>query len=99
MLKKFWDFIKTYAISFAEKPLLDEGGQALEKMLEKFREKNQEAADGLVVSLYMLATTVGEDVVADTENVYDDHALEEVISELKEYAEKHGITLPEINKN
>ena len=58
MFKKVWDFIKTYALTFAEAPLLNEGGQALEKMLEKFREKQPEAADGLVISLYMLVTTV-----------------------------------------
>ena len=98
MLKKFWGFVQNYVLVLFEKPLLDEGGQALEKMLEKFREKNQEASDALVVSLYMLVTTVGVDVVASTATPYDDKALAETKAELIEYAEKHNITLPEINK-
>lgn len=97
-MKKIWEFVKTYLLTFAEGPILNEGGQALEKMLEQFRLKHQEAADGLVISLYMLVTTVGEDVVKNTTNEYDDHALAEVKAELVEYAAKHSITLPEINK-
>lgn len=97
-MKKVFDFLKTYLLAFAEKPLLEEGGAAIEKMLENFRLKHQEAADGLVVGLYMLVTTVGADVVADTTNEYDDHALEAVKKELQEYAERHNISLPEINK-
>jgi len=97
-MKKIWDFLTTYVLGFVEGPLLNEGGQAIEKMLEDFRAKNQEAADGLVVGLYMLITTVGKDVVAKTTNTYDDHAVDEVLSEVKEYAARHSITLPEINK-
>lgn len=98
MLKKVWAFIQTYALTLVEKPLLEEGGQAFEKMLEDFRLKHQEIADGGVVFLYMLVTTSGADIVARTDNEYDDHALEEVKAELVEYATKHGIKLPEINK-
>ena len=97
-MKKIWDFVKTYLLTFAEGPILNEGGQAFEKMLESFGLKQQEAADALVVSLYMLVTTVGEDVVKDTANEYDDHAIAEVKAELVEYATRHNITLPEINK-
>src|SRR5574339_994921 len=97
-MKKIWDFMKTYILGFAEDKLLDEGGQALEKALEAFREKKPEIADALVVNLYMLITTVGKDVVVKTENPYDDHAVAEVLAEVKEYAERHGITLPEIDK-
>lgn len=93
-MKKILSFI----LAFAETPLLKEGGDAFEKFLEAFREKNQEAADALVVGLYMGITTVGEDLVKKTTNEYDDHALAQLKKEVMDYAAHHSITLPEINK-
>lgn len=97
-MKKVWAFIRDYVLKFAEGQILEEGGQALETSLEKMRVNHQEITDGGVVFLYMLVTTVGKDVVADTATEFDDHALQEVLGELIEYAERHNISLPEIDK-
>lgn len=92
-MKKIWDFIKTWVIGAAEQPVLNQEEKFIEEFLEKSHAKNPKATTMVVSGLYMLVDTVGEDLVARTDNKYDDNQVALIKKELEEFAALKGIQL------
>jgi hypothetical protein len=96
-MKKVWTFLQTYVLGFVAKPLIDTGGDFLEKTLEDYYVKHPVACASLVAGLYPFIDSAVEDLAAKTKTPYDDSAVDAAKLELEEFAARHGFTLPNID--
>lgn len=97
-MKKLWNFINTYVLGMFGKSAINEGGDFIEKSLEKFHVTHPKTAEAMVASMYVWIDTVVEDLAAKTKTPYDDLGVDEAKQELEEFASRHGFELSNLDK-
>lgn len=96
-MKKVWTFLQTYVLGFVAGPVIDKGGDFLEKTLEDYYAKHPKACASLVAGLYPFIDTAVEDLATKTDTPYDDTAVDEAKIELEEFATRHGFVLTNLD--
>ena len=78
---------------FNPKKLIDKGGDALEKALEKMATEKPKLFKVVVVGAHEAAKTYGPDLVKSTKTDVDDKVLAEFLQSCEAVATKHGLDL------
>jgi hypothetical protein len=92
-MKKVFQFLGQL-FGVAKGPLVVKVIDSLGEKLEEFAVKQPQAAENLASSLYVWLKTTLADAAAKTKTDIDDIAVEEALSEIEEFAAKHGLSLP-----
>ena len=99
IMKKVWEFLKNYGLGIVASPLIDKGGDFLEKTLETYYAKNPKACASLVAGLYPFIDTVVEDAAEKTDTPHDDKAVDGAKKELEEFASRHNFVLTNLDND
>ena len=94
-MKKVFQFLgKLFGV--AKGPLVTQVIDSLGEKLEEFALKQPQAAENLASSLYVWLKTTLADAAAKTKTDIDDVAVEEALSEIEDFAARHGLSLPQL---
>lgn len=98
-MNKILQFLGTWILPLAERPILNTLSNSLSDFLDKAYEKHPKAVVQLVSATYSFIDTVAEEVVKDTTNEYDDHAVAELKKDLEKFAAEKGFTLANLDND
>jgi len=88
-----WETIKNFFVGVVAKPLIEQGGDAAEKLLRKLATERPKLFKITIVGVYITAKEFGPDLVASTATDLDDKGLEELIEALETVAAEYSIDL------
>jgi len=93
-MKKVFQFIgKLFGV--AKGPLVENVIDQLGEKLEEFFINHPEEATNLAIGLYAWTNTTLRKAAAKSKTDIDDIAVNEALDEIRDFASKHGISLPE----
>lgn len=97
-MKKVFEFLgKLFGV--AKRPVVERTIDSLGESLESFAQKKPQAAAALASSLYVWLDTEVEDVAKKSKTDIDDIAVEQAKKEIEEFAERHGLTLQNLDQD
>lgn len=96
-MNKILQFLATWILPVAERPVLNALAGGLSDFLDKAYEKHPKAVKQMVSALYSFIDVVAEDVILDTTNEYDDRAVAELKKELEEFAARKEFELSNLD--